>query len=218
MTRTHDLLITKCIGVLHLTVFRDLGAFPLGILWEVHPILSTVSIHSFRCVGHGVGQQMLLEKTSLNKFAGLPPEELYEKRLEQENPVLDALLSWTNEMQVKTVPKSTLGKAIHYLLEQWPYLIRYLEDGRLDLSNNRAECSIKPFVMGRKNWLFTNTVGGAQTSAVIYSLIETAKENGLDPYRYLLWVLRNAPGQAKQMKRGPKNYCPPEPWKNAIQW
>ena len=118
VTRTHDLLITKCIGVLHLTVFRDLGAFPLGILWEVHPILSTVSIHSFRCVGHGVGQQMLLEKTSLNKFAGLPPEELYEKRLEQEKPVLGALLSWANEMKGKTAPKSMLGKAIHYLLEQ----------------------------------------------------------------------------------------------------
>ena len=137
---------------------------------------------------------MLLEKTSLNKFAGLPPEELYEKRLEQENPVLGALLSWANKMQVKTAPKSTLGKAIHYLMEQWPYLTKYLEDGRLELSSNRAERSIKPFVMGRKNWLFTNTVGGAQTSAVIYSLIETVKENGLYPYRYLLWVLRNAPG------------------------
>ena len=86
-----------------------------------------------------------------------------------------------------------MGRALHYLLEQWPYLIRYLEDGRLELSNNRAERSIKPFVMGRKNWLFANTPGGAQASSVIYSLIETAKENGLDPYRYLLWVLRNAP-------------------------
>ena len=86
-----------------------------------------------------------------------------------------------------------MGRAIHYLLEQWPYLTRYLEDGRLELSNNRAERSIKPFVMGRKNWLFANTPGGAQASAVIYSLIETAKENGLDPYRYLLWVLQNAP-------------------------
>ena len=121
-------------------------------------------------------------------------EERYEKRLEQEKPVLDALLSWANEMQAKTAPKSALGRAIHYLLEQWPYLTRYLEDGRLELSNNRAERSIKPFVMGRKNWLFANTPGGAQTSSVIYSLIETAKENGLDPYRYLLWVLRNAPG------------------------
>ena len=114
-------------------------------------------------------------------------------KLEQAKPVLDALLSWANEMQAKTAPKSALGRAIHYLLEQWPYLARYLEDGRLELSNNRAERSIKPFVMGRKNWLFANTPGGAQASAVIYSLIETAKENGLDPYRYLLWVLQNAP-------------------------
>ena len=86
------------------------------------------------------------------------------------------------------------GAEIRYLREQWPCLTRYLEDGRLKLSNNRAERSIKPFVMGRKNWLFANTPGGAQASSVIYSLIETAKENGLDPYRYLLWVLRNAPG------------------------
>ena len=126
-------------------------------------------------------------------FAELTPEERYEKRLEQEKPVLDALLSWANETQAKTAPKSALGRAIHYLLEQWPYLTRYLEDGRLELSNNRAERSIKPFVMGRKNWLFANTPGGAQASAVIYSLIETAKENALDPYRYLLWVLQNAP-------------------------
>ena len=127
-------------------------------------------------------------------FAELTPEERYEKRLEQEKPVLDALLSWANEMQAKTAPKSALGRAIHYLLEQWPYLTRYLEDGRLELSNNRAERSIKPFVMGRKNWLFANTPGGAQASAVIYSLIETAKENKLDPYKYLLWVLQSAPG------------------------
>ena len=72
--------------------------------------------------------------------------------------------------------------------------LEYLEDGRLELSNNRAERSIKPFVMGRKNWLFANTPGGAQASAMIYSLIETAKENKLDPYKYLLWVLQSAPG------------------------
>ena len=127
-------------------------------------------------------------------FAELTPEERYEKRLEQEKPVLDALLSWANEMQAKTAPKSALGRVIHYLLEQWPYLTRYLEDGRLELSNNRAERSIKPFVMGRKNWLFANTPGGAQASTVIYSLIETAKENKLGPYKYLLWVLQSAPG------------------------
>lgn len=126
-------------------------------------------------------------------FAALSPEERYGKRLEQEKPVLDALLAWGNALMPKTAPKSALGKALHYLLEQWPYLIRYLEDGRLELSNNCAERSIKPFVMGRKNFLFCNTPGGAQSGAVIYSLIETAKENGLDPYRYLLWIFRTAP-------------------------
>lgn len=71
--------------------------------------------------------------------------------------------------------------------------MRYLEDGRLELSKNLAELSIKTFVMGRKDWLFANTLAGSQSSAVIYSLIEIAKENDLDPYRYLVWLLNNAP-------------------------
>ena len=90
-------------------------------------------------------------------------------------------------------PKNALGKALHYLLEQWTYLVRYLEDGRLELSNNRAERSIKPFVIDRKNFLFANTPSGAKSSAVIFSLIQTASENGLDPYRYLTWLLSSAP-------------------------
>jgi len=130
-------------------------------------------------------------------FADLTPEERCTKRLELAKPVLDALLAWANATISKTAPKSALGKALHYLLEQWPYLIRYLEDGRLEPSNNRAERSIKPFVMGRKNWLFANTPAGAQSSAVTYSLIETAKETGLDPYRYLLWVLQQAPALSR---------------------
>ena len=103
------------------------------------------------------------------------------------------MFSWAEEKRKVTPPKSALGKALHYLREQWPYLVRYLEDGRLEISNNRAERSIKPFVMGRKNWLFANTPAGARASAVIYSLMETAKETGLDPYKYLLWALREAP-------------------------
>ena len=68
----------------------------------------------------------------------------------------------------------------------------FLEDGRIELNNNRAERSIKPYVISRKNFLFANTPGGAQTSAVLFSLIETAKENGLDPYRYLTWAREKA--------------------------
>ena len=87
-------------------------------------------------------------------------------------------------------------------------LLRYLEDGRLEISNNRAERSIKPFVMGRKNWLFANTLAGARSSAVFYSLIETAKENGLDPYCYLLWVLHTASELAGQDSVWAENVTP----------
>lgn len=125
------------------------------------------------------------------QFKGLSPEERRKQRLKEEKPILDELLAWADS--VSAAPKSALGKALHYLKEQWPYLLRYLEDRRLELSNNRAERSIKPFVIGRKDFLFANTSLGAQASAVIYSLIETAKETGLDPFRYLIWVLETAP-------------------------
>ena len=102
------------------------------------------------------------------------------------------MFAWANLQRDKTAPKSAFGKALTFLVNQWPYLTNYLKDGRLELSNNRAERSIKPFVMGRKNWLFANAQAGAQSSAVIYSLIETAMENRLDPYRYLTWLLKTA--------------------------
>ena len=79
-----------------------------------------------------------------------------------------------------------------------PCLTNYLKDGRLEISNNRAERSIKPFVIDRKNFLFANTPKGATGSAVMFSIIQTAIENGLDPYRYLLWILRNAPGLSEE--------------------
>jgi len=125
------------------------------------------------------------------EIAALPYEERKQQRQERAKPILDALLAWAETRHAPA--KSSLGTALHYIREQWSYLIRYTEDGRLEISNNRAERSIKPFVMGRKNFLFANTPRGAQDSAIIYSLIETAKENGLDPYRYLLYILKNAP-------------------------
>ena len=114
----------------------------------------------------------------------------YEQRLKQAKPVLDAMFAWANSRT--TAPKSALGKAFHYLKEQWPYLTNYLKDGRLEISNNRAERSIKPFVIDRKNFLFANTPKGATGSAVMFSLIQTAIENGLDPYKYLTWLLKKA--------------------------
>ena len=150
------------------------------------------------------------------ELAGLTAEERYKQRQERARPILDALLAWAETK--KAAPKSALGKALHYLREQWPWLTRYLEDGRLEISNNLAERSIKPFVMDRKNFLFANTPNGARGSAVIFSMIETAKENRLDPYRYLVWVLQNAPnlaacgpGWAKRLlpENAPEECCNP---------
>lgn len=89
------------------------------------------------------------------------------QRQKQAKPVLDAMFAWANLQRNKTALKSAFGKALTFLINQWTYLTNYLKDGRLELSNNRAERSIKPFVMGRKNWLFANVQAGAQSSAVI---------------------------------------------------
>lgn len=126
-----------------------------------------------------------------DNLRGLPVKEIHRLRQEQAKPVFEAMLSWAKTV---TAPeKSHLGGAVKYLREQESYLKRYLEDGRLEIDNNRAERSIKPFVMGRKNFLFANTPCGAESGAVVYSLIQTAIENGLDPYRYLVYIFRNAP-------------------------
>ena len=124
------------------------------------------------------------------EIADKTPEERYEERLKQAKPVLDAMFAWANGRTA--APKSGLGKALTYVKGQWPYLTNYLKDGRLELSNNRAERSIKPFVIDRKNFLFANTPKGATGSAVMFSLIQTAIENGLDPYKYLTWLLKTA--------------------------
>lgn len=129
----------------------------------------------------------------------LTSEEQYTKRLELEKPVLDALFAWANEASAKTVPKSSLRKALHYLREQWPYLVRYLEDGRLELSNNRAKHN-KALCDGPEELTLSNTPAGSQSSAVIYSLIEATKENDLDPYRYLVCLLNNSPGLSQTDK------------------
>ena len=125
------------------------------------------------------------------EYEHLSPEDRYSKRLAEAEPVIDALFAWAKKQ--KPV-KSLSGKAVNYLIQQEAYLRNYLKDGRTEITNNRAERSIKPFVIGRKNFLFANTPNGAESSAIIYSLIETAKENQLDPYRYLKFVFDTAPG------------------------
>jgi transposase len=126
------------------------------------------------------------------KFVGLSAEERRKKRDEHSKPVMAEFFRWLQTLNVSG--KSAFGSAVRYALEQWEYLARYLLDGRLEISNNRAERSIKPFVIARKNFLFANTPRGAKASAIMYSLIETAKENRLNPYEYLVYILKKATG------------------------
>ena len=144
------------------------------------------------------GSNALLGKRYIDKlfllereFADMTPQERYKKRQELSKPVLEAFYVWLTSLNV--MPKSGVGVARHYVLSQRKYLDRYLMDGRLEISNNRAERSIKPFVIDRKNFLFANTPRGAKASAIMFSLIETAKETGLDPFKYLVYVFEKAP-------------------------
>ena len=122
-----------------------------------------------------------------------PPDERLALRRERAGPILTRLRQWIDEHKDRIVPKTLLGKAVHYLDHQWPHLVRYLEDGRWPIDNNPAENAIRPFVIGRKNWLFSATPKGADASANLYSLIETAKANGLEPSVYLSMVFTQLP-------------------------
>ena len=121
------------------------------------------------------------------------PDARRSGREQRSRPVLDAFRTWLDATSVQALPKSPLGEAIGYCIRQWSKLTVFLADGRLEIDNNRAERSIKPFVTGRKNWLFANTPTGADASATVYSIVETAKENNLDPLQYLTFLFEQLP-------------------------
>jgi transposase len=121
-------------------------------------------------------------------------DERFKIRNEKAAPVLDEFRAWLDSAQPYVAPKSKLGGAVNYALNQWNFLVRYLLDGRIECSNNRCEQSVKPFVINRKNFLFSSSVAGARATAIFHSFTETAKENGLDPFRYLTYIFRTAAG------------------------
>ena len=112
-------------------------------------------------------------------------------RFDKSKKILDEFYEWVNVISMKTLPQSLLGKAITYAINQKKYLSNFLLDGRIQLSNNLAEQSIKMFVIGRKNFLFSNTANGAATSATIYGVLQTAIANGLKPQAYLQYVFEH---------------------------
>ena len=117
-------------------------------------------------------------------------QDRYQARLVRSEPIAKKFFAWAKaEYEKNPVPKSMLGAALTYAVRQEGWLMNIFLDGRLELSNNRVERSVRPFAVGRKNWLFSNTPKGADASAAVYSIVETAKANGLRPFPYLKLLL-----------------------------
>lgn len=138
-----------------------------------------------------IGALYRVEKKARDQ--SLNAEQTHHLREQDSRPVLEAFKHWLEAKTAVTPPKGLLGKAVNYTLNNWQRLVRYLEDGRLRPDNNLAENAIRPFVLGRKNWLFAGTPDGADAAAVYYSLIETAKANGLKPFKYLRHLFGKLP-------------------------
>lgn len=125
------------------------------------------------------------------KERGDTPKQRYNWRLKKEKPVIDAFFAW---LEAQHPDRGTrMSKAVNYVLNRKPYLVTYLEDGRCSFSNNPSENAIRPFTVGRKNWLFSDTPDGATASAVIYTIVEMAKAHKLNVYRYLCYLLTKRP-------------------------
>jgi transposase len=140
-------------------------------------------------------------------------DERYVQRMKVSKPLLMQFKSWLDSVNLST--KTTTGEAVRYARNQFNYLQNYMLDGRLEISNNRAEVSIKPFVIDRKNFLFANTPRGAKSSAVIFSLIQTARENGMNAYDYLTHIFHFAPNN--DIKNNPDALQQLMPWDPVCQ-
>lgn len=143
--------------------------------------------------------------------AGISHEERKFRRGTDSKPVAEAFFAWAKSMLPGILPKSKFGQAVTYAVNQEKWLKNFLEDGRLELSNNRAERSIRPFTIGRKNWLFSFSAKGAKASAMVYSIIETAQANGLVPLLYLQYLFETLPNISEE------RFCKCLPWEAKVQ-
>lgn len=131
-----------------------------------------------------------------NAFDEMKPEERSEARERELRPLLDKLVKWCDDTAPEAVPGTLLDEALTYARNQLPFLYNAIGEGRAPIENNRAESAIRPFAVGRRNWLFSDTQQGAEASCGIYSIVCTARANGLMPMRYLEWLLEEIPNMA----------------------
>ena len=182
-------------------------------------LTANASVHSVACWAHV--RRKFIEVTKLSKKNGiahtvvkqiaklyhieqqakqkqLSSEQIKQLRQHKSKPELDKLHAYLNAQLINAAPQSKLASAISYTLTLWQRLNAYLDDGRLEIDNNATERAIKPFVIGRKNWLFANSTEGAKASAIIYSLIQTCQQHKLNLYRYFRYVLEKIPLMTQQ--------------------
>lgn len=151
-----------------------------------------------------------LERT----WENLSKQERYQLRQEKLKPLMQEFFNWCEKNKTTVLPGSKLGKAINYTLKHQETFEHILLDGNLELSNNKAERAVKSLVMGRKNWLFSQSFRGATVSGIILSLIKTAKRNKLDPEKYLNYLLQKLPNEEILESDALEAYLP---WQEKIQ-
>jgi transposase len=144
-------------------------------------------------VAHDVLKYITILAQIEDEIKELSSVDKFNVRLEKAKPVLDKLHAYLVAVHPRVLPKSPLGQAVSYTLNQWPKLITYLQDGRLENNNNRSERAIKPFAIGRKGWLFADSVAGAEAAATLFSLVETCKYHTIEPYDWFRYVLQKIP-------------------------
>ena len=156
-----------------------------------HGRKNTAAAHQMVALIHKLYQ---VERAARDKT----PQERKALRQKQAAPMLDRIKMWLDQKAAKVLPKSPLGGAIAYTLNLWPRLTTYLEDGHIEIDNNTVENAIRPFVIGRKGWLFSGSPRGAHASATLYTLVESAKANNLEPWAYLNYLFKRLPAATSQ--------------------
>jgi transposase len=146
-----------------------------------------------RCALDFIRELYLIERGLWDREHPRTPEQRVAVRQSRSAPIMERFHAWLEALSCQVLPESRLGKAVHYTLGQWPKLTVFLCHGEAPIDNNRCENAIRPFVLGRKGWLFSDTVHGAVASANLYSLVETAKANGVEPHGYLAQLLERLP-------------------------
>ena len=197
--KTYDSVVKDLVGVIHVGCFAHVRRKFFEVTKAIGT--STLAEEALRFI------KRLYEIENTFRKQELVPSVFLEKRKKEAEPVLTEFKIWLLQQEKEVLPSSLLGRAVAYALNQWDKLPRYLENPYLTPDNNAAENAIRPFVLGRKNWMFNKSPDGAKSSCGMYTLIESAKQNNIEPLSYLRSLFEKAPLAASAID-----------WENLLPW